>query len=181
MTAGTARPATTSAARDLGHVTTPVGTLIVRAEPGDWFSVEWSDDRGRLAVHRAGRAADPPPAVDALGVIGDWLSGRPVDLDQLPTPPGPSFRRACWEACRRIPPGETRTYSELAAAAGSPGAARAAGQSMRHNELPIVIPCHRVVSASGLGGYAGSDDPTDWRLLRKRWLLRLDRGLVPAE
>ncbi|MFK7959926.1 MAG: methylated-DNA--[protein]-cysteine S-methyltransferase [Phycisphaerales bacterium] len=167
-------------------MTTPVGTLIVRAEPGGWFSVDWSDDRGPLDVHRLKSAkkrpaADSGPNVDALGLIGTWLSGEPADLDAFPTPPGPPFRRACWEACRRIPPGETRTYAELAAAAGSPGAARAAGQSMRHNLLPIAIPCHRVVAASGLGGYAGSDDPGDWRLLRKRWLLRLDRRAVPAD
>ena len=64
------------------------------------------------------------------------------------------FFRAAWAACRTIPSGSTRTYGWLAAAAGSPAAARAAGQAMARNRLPIVIPCHRVVASDGtLGGF----------------------------
>src|SRR6185503_20117626 len=60
-----------------------------------------------------------------------------VEFDDVPTPAtGGEFFIACWEACRRIPRGETRTYGELAEEAGSPAAARAAGQSMRSNRLP---------------------------------------------
>ncbi len=76
-----------------------------------------------------------------------------IKLDLSDTPP---FFKAVWQACRRIPPGETRSYGWLAAAAGSPGAARAAGQAMARNRLALVIPCHRVIaSGGGLGGYSG--------------------------
>ena len=59
------------------------------------------------------------------------------------------FMRAAWEACRRIPSGETRSYKWLAAQAGKPQAPRAAGQSMARNRLPIIVPCHRVVASDG--------------------------------
>ena len=67
------------------------------------------------------------------------------------------FFAACRRAAQRIPAGATVTYGELAALAGSPAASRAAGQAMRRNPYPIVVPCHRVVAASGaIGGYAGA-------------------------
>lgn len=71
-----------------------------------------------------------------------------IDLDWC-TP----FQRAAAEALRAVPYGETVTYGELAALAGAPGAARAAGTFCAHNRFGIVVPCHRVVAAGGLGGY----------------------------
>lgn len=66
-----------------------------------------------------------------------------------------------------IPYGETRSYGEIAAACGNRKAARAVGQAVHRNPLPIIVPCHRVVGASNLGGYAGG-------LTVKRFLLRLE-------
>jgi O-6-methylguanine DNA methyltransferase len=105
---------------------------------------------------------------------------RRPDLQPSPghLPPGTDFQRACWRAACRIPPGETRTYAWLAARAGKAGAARAAAQAMRHNPWPLLIPCHRVVSATGLGGYAGTSDPADRRIRLKRWLLERERRIV---
>ena len=60
----------------------------------------------------------------------------------------PFFKRA-WIACRSIPTGETRTYKWLSERAGSPGAARAAGQAMAKNQFPILVPCHRVLGSNG--------------------------------
>ena len=65
------------------------------------------------------------------------------------------FQRRVMAACRRIPYGATKSYAELASAAGAPGAARAAGTVMATNRLPLIVPCHRVVAAGGrLGGYS---------------------------
>ncbi|MCH2161241.1 MAG: methylated-DNA--[protein]-cysteine S-methyltransferase [Phycisphaerales bacterium] len=86
------------------------------------------------------------------------LAGEPVDFDDVPTPRGSAFQEACWNAARAIPRGEIRTYAQLASDSGHPRAARAVGQAMRHNPLPIIVPCHRVVSAAGLGGFAGEVD-----------------------
>ena len=83
------------------------------------------------------------------------LDGEPVDFSDVPTPRGTAFQAACWNTARAIPRGQVRTYTELATASGSPNAARAVGQAMRHNPLPVIVPCHRVVSAAGMGGFAG--------------------------
>ena len=85
----------------------------------------------------------------------------------------PPFVRSAWEACRAIPVGQTRTYLWLASRAGRPSAARAAGQSMARNRLPIMIPCHRVTSSDGsLGGFGRGAS----QLELKRRLLDLESG-----
>jgi methylated-DNA-[protein]-cysteine S-methyltransferase len=84
-----------------------------------------------------------------------------LDLDSLTL-----FQRSVLEHCRRIRPGTTLTYGELARKAGSPRAARAVGTVMANNRFPLVVPCHRVVAADGLGGYSAHNG-----LALKRWLL----------
>ncbi len=75
------------------------------------------------------------------------------------------FQRAVAEALRRVPRGEVVSYGELAALAGYPGAARAAGTFCAHNRFMLIVPCHRVVGASGLGGYGSAGVGTKRRLL----------------
>ena len=69
------------------------------------------------------------------------------------------------ETLRRIPRGEVVTYGELAALAGYPGAQRAAGSFCAHNRFPVVVPCHRVVSAAGIGSYGAQGVEYKRRLL----------------
>ena len=106
-----------------------------------------------------------------------YFAGADVDFDDVATPPGPDFRRRCWDACRSIPPGETQTYRQLASAAGSKRAFRAAGGAMRNNPLPVIVPCHRVVGARGLYGYSGSTDPDSLELSIKTKLLAMEGAL----
>ena len=80
---------------------------------------------------------------------------------------GTPFQRRLWDALCRIPRGRTLTYGELARKLGAE--ARAVGQACGDNKLPIVIPCHRVIAASGLGGFAHSTD--GYLIEAKRWLL----------
>lgn len=80
---------------------------------------------------------------------------------------GTPFQRRVWQALQQIPPGETRSYGELAKQLGS--SARAVAGACRANPVPILIPCHRVVSASGSGGYMGQLDGPALEI--KRWLL----------
>jgi methylated-DNA-[protein]-cysteine S-methyltransferase len=80
---------------------------------------------------------------------------------------GTPFQRAVWEAMCAIARGRTRTYGELARELG--GEARAVGQACGDNRLPIVIPCHRVVAADGIGGFAHATD--GYLIEAKRWLL----------
>jgi methylated-DNA-[protein]-cysteine S-methyltransferase len=81
---------------------------------------------------------------------GEAFDFRGVELDLDGSTP---LQRALAEALRSIPYGETVTYGELAALAGSPNAARAAGTFCAGNRFPLVIPCHRVVAADGIGGF----------------------------
>ena len=86
--------------------------------------------------------------------ICEFLLGLRREFSFGIAPKGSAFRLAVWRALREIPYGETRTYGEIAAAIGRPGASRAVGQAAGQNPLWLVIPCHRLVGANGaLGGY----------------------------
>lgn len=81
---------------------------------------------------------------------------------------GTAFQQQLWQALRAIPVGEVRRYGELSTQLDS--SARAVGGACRHNPVPVIVPCHRVVSASGDGGFAGAVDGPLMNI--KRWLLR---------
>jgi O-6-methylguanine DNA methyltransferase len=85
-----------------------------------------------------------------------YAQGRFVDLAAFEIEIGPTtdYRRRVLETARRIPYGETLSYGELAARAGKPRAARAVGSAMASNRIALLIPCHRVVSAGGIGGFS---------------------------
>jgi methylated-DNA-[protein]-cysteine S-methyltransferase len=151
---------------------TPTGPFALLVDDDAAFALctTWvtGADDPRLAGGRRDESLHP----DLHERLGRYFAGEAIDFDDVPTPAGRPFFVRCWDACRAIPRGETRTYGELATLAGSnPGGARAAGQAMRHNPLPIVIPCHRVLAAGGIGGFAGSDRPADGSVAVKRWLL----------
>lgn len=107
-----------------------------------------------------------------------YFAGEPVNLDVLPldlssvTP----FRARVMCAAREIARGTVVTYAGLAHMAGNPGAVRAAASAMRHNPLPIIVPCHRVVAAAGIGGFMGSTTGTPIAL--KRRLLELEGARI---
>ena len=89
---------------------------------------------------------------------------------------GTDFQRRVWQALTEIPAGQALTYGELAARLGS--GARAVGNACRNNPVPVIVPCHRVVSAAGIGGYAGSTGGRE--IQRKQWLLRYEGFDGPA-
>jgi methylated-DNA-[protein]-cysteine S-methyltransferase len=116
------------------------------------------------------------PLVDRLQA---YAEGATTDLSDIRIDPGPlgAFQRRVVEHCRRIPYGQTLTYGQLAAKAGSPGAARAVGNCMAANRIPLVIPCHRVVPAGGrLGGFSAPGG----ELTKKRLLALEAVRLYPA-
>ncbi|MBK1644106.1 cysteine methyltransferase [Thiocapsa imhoffii] len=132
---------------------------------------------------------DPTPAFmqDATGPRPDWLLQpilnyfeRPCARLELPVHvQGTAFQQRVWAELRQIPCGQTRTYGAIARQLGT--SPRAVGQACRANPCPLVIPCHRVVAVSGLGGFAG--DLHGRKLAMKRWLLKhegvvLDGSLV---
>ena len=108
--------------------------------------------RGRLPDAEEG--ARPPAIEEAVARIRALLGGAADDLADLPLDMEhvPAFHRRVYEHARRVGPGSTITYGELAARAGKPGGARAVGQAMGRNPFPIVVPCHRVLAAGGRAG-----------------------------
>ena len=121
-------------------------------------------------------AADPGPLAPIIAAFDAYFAGDFHALDAIPLDfsGAPPFHAAAWTACRQIPPGETRSYRWLAAAAGSPQASRAAGQAMARNPWPLVVPCHRVIGSAGkLHGYGAGG------LTVKARLLEMERRQTP--
>ena len=157
------------------EVETPVGPLLVGYDEGG-VCIAMLGDSEQAFVERSldslGRlpARDPEPPVDLLAAIQDRIErNTPIHFNLGRQTP---FQRAVLEAVAAIPRGEVRTYGEVALEVGHPGAARAVGEVMRTNRIPVLIPCHRVVRAGGdIGNY--SPDPSF-----KRRLLRAEGALA---
>jgi len=102
--------------------------------------------------------------------IEEYLAGKRKSFDVPLYAEGTPFMRRVWDALRRIPYGETRSYKDIAAAIGQSGAMRAVGMANNRNPIALIIPCHRVIGADGrLVGFAGGLD-------MKRRLLDLEAG-----
>ena len=159
----------------------PLGWLLVAATAKGVCAVRLGDSAVELEV---GLAREFPAAKlhHNNGDLGRWveilleyLRGEQLHLDLPVDVPATAFQWRVWQALRAIPPGSTRTYSDVAAAIGQPGAARAVGHACATNPVALIIPCHRVVREDGaLGGYR-------WGLDRKRKLLEQEsRGARPS-
>ncbi len=129
----------------------------------------WHED-GQPVWHELPRenGSEPEGTYPLAGRLQAYFAGEPVAFDdvEIGLDDETDFGRALATALRRIPRGEVVTYGELAALAGRPGAARAAGSFCARNRLPILVPCHRVVSAGGLGPYGSLGHEYKRRLLR---------------
>jgi methylated-DNA-[protein]-cysteine S-methyltransferase len=138
------------------------GTVVTRVElPDAW--------PGRLTKAAGGAGAGTPTGAVADAVVGmvALLAGEPVDLSavaiELDVSP---FDRDVLAVTRTISPGQTRTYGEVAALVGQPGAAQAVGQALGRNPVPIVVPCHRVLAAGGqIGGFSAGGGAVTKRLM----------------
>jgi methylated-DNA-[protein]-cysteine S-methyltransferase len=161
------------------EISTPLGDLTVVASEKGVVATLSEEDRGSGGLERweaaAGMSArhSPRELSSVRRELDRYFAGElrafatPVDLRSV----GAGFARRALEAVRTIPYGELRTYGDVAGAAGSPRAGRAAGSALRRCPVEILVPCHRVVPAGrDLGGYGGNEG-------RKRSLLRLEGAL----
>jgi methylated-DNA-[protein]-cysteine S-methyltransferase len=174
---------------------------VIRYEAAGWGIGELGWERGRLLYHELpapawSAAPNLPqgipeipvvsvPAKDSRGCAGNAPAlaqcliayfagddGAPFDDVRLDIAGYTPFQRALVQALRAVPRGETVTYAELAALAGRPNAQRAAGSFCARNRFGVLVPCHRVVAAGGLGSYGTLG------LEYKRRLLRLEGAVV---
>ncbi|RMH45319.1 MAG: methylated-DNA--[protein]-cysteine S-methyltransferase [Deltaproteobacteria bacterium] len=159
-------------------VATSLGPVWYAVRDGALAALYFADRTDRAAAHLArwypgvavvDRRTGAVERALAAYFAGDVGALAAVDA----APRGTPFQLAVWHALRAIPPGATWTYAQLAARVGRPRAARAVGAANGANPVSLVLPCHRVIGASGrLTGYGGGID-------RKRWLL-VHEGALPA-
>jgi len=154
-----------------------LGPMLVAATDKGICRLTFEEDEGSL------RRIFPNAAlVEDDGSMGELVAGALAAVERPGTAPdlpidvaGTAFQEAVWRELRKIPPGETRSYAQIAAAVGKPGAVRAAGSANGANHVAVLIPCHRVVRSDGsLGGYAGGIE-------RKRRLLEAEGVKAKAQ
>lgn len=147
-------------------IATPVGLVQVTLRAGRVVDVAFG--KGRPA---AGRGTDTTLSRARRALTRYFRDPRAKLIIPL-APAGTPFQQRVWRALLRIPPGQVKSYGELARRLGT--SARAVGGACRANPIPVLIPCHRVVSVSGEGGFMGK---TAGRAMTiKRWLLQHERG-----
>jgi methylated-DNA-[protein]-cysteine S-methyltransferase len=142
---------------------TPLGEITISEDGDAIVALDWGRGRDQEATPLLRRAREQ---------LQDYFDGKRLSFDLPLAPHGSAFQRRVWAALRAIPPGETRSYADIARAVGS--APRAVGGANGANPIPLFIPCHRVIAATGsLGGYSGGDGPAT-----KRYLLDLESRVL---
>ena len=154
-------------------MTSPLGPLTVLASDDGVHAIAFKSDRTEQAKINLSRATDHPIINAAVEQLAMYFDGKlkifdlPLDLR------GTDFQKRVWNVLLEIPFGETRTYGDLARALGNAGASQAVGAGNGKNPVAIVVPCHRVIGASGhLTGYAGGID-------KKKFLLAHEGVIQP--
>jgi AraC family transcriptional regulator of adaptative response/methylated-DNA-[protein]-cysteine methyltransferase len=149
-----------------------LGLVLVAESDAGLRAVLFGDDAGTLVHDLQSQLPDAALAVDSGGVqasldaVVDCIEAPHVSLDRPLDLQGTSFQTTVWRELRRIPPGTTVSYGEVARRLGVPGSARAIAAACATNALAVVVPCHRVVAADGgVSGYR-------WGVARKRALLQ---------
>jgi methylated-DNA-[protein]-cysteine S-methyltransferase len=142
-------------------IDTPIGPLTTHVdETGAVVGIDF----GALDGERY-----PEATAEVDRQLWEYFEGSRTEFDVRLADIGTPFQRRVWELLRGIPYGETRSYGQLAAVLGQPGASRAVGRANATNPIPVIVPCHRVIGSTGtLTGFAGGLDA-------KRWLLEFER------
>ena len=128
--------------------------------------IEWREEMVTRVHFSQEMPSEPSKLAEEIAAYLEW--GAPCPEAELDMSECTDFQKQIYALVQAIPRGKTMTYGEVAACAGKPGAARAVGRAMATNPFAILVPCHRVVANSGLGGYL-------WGTEMKEKLLRLER------
>jgi methylated-DNA-[protein]-cysteine S-methyltransferase len=142
---------------------TPVGDVSVSEEDGAIVSVDWGWGSRQSETRLLRRACDQ---------LHKYFDQELSEFDLPLAPAGSLYQQRVWQALCAIPYGATKTYLDIARVAG--GSPRSVGQANGNNPIPILIPCHRIVATTHIGGYSGGDG-----LDTKRWLFALEAQAPP--
>lgn len=130
---------------------TPAGILTIAADEKAICAVSF----GRIDVENA-EVKETPLITKTITELNEYFKGWRKEFDLPLAPQGTDFQQKVWQVLQNIPYGQTRSYKEIAKAAGSPRGYRAVGMANNKNPIAIIIPCHRVIGANGkMVGYAG--------------------------
>lgn len=154
------------------RIEAPIGPVYLAKTASGLRRIGFGDQPADFFASLGGRARlrrDPQALSEVVHALRAYFRSGQLDLETRADLSGlTAFQRAVLQTIAAIPPGQVRTYREIAEASGRPRASRAVGQALARNPLPIFFPCHRVIASDGgLGGYAGG-------LERKAFLLRLE-------
>lgn len=149
---------------------TPIGPLSLVADGDDLIGVYMATHKHSPESDKFGQRIDQDSVLtEAARQLTEYFAGERETFDLPLRPEGTDFQQRVWRALCDIPYGRTWSYGELARHIGRPGASRAVGLANGRNPISIVIPCHRVIGASGsMTGYGGGIE-------RKQWLLAHER------
>ncbi len=151
-------------------IASPLGPLTLVVDDQGTLCALYNDHQKYYPDDVALGERDDTVAADAVAQLVEYFAGERTEFTVALAPRGTDFQRAVWRELEAIPCGQTRSYGEVAAALGRPGAARAVGAATGRNPISIIVPCHRLVGSSGtLTGYAGGVE-------KKRWLLDHERA-----
>ncbi len=154
------------------YTPSPLGDLLLAGQGETLSYIGFPNGKARMR-HQDVWLPDQQAFREARQQLRAYFAGELMHFDLPLAPAGTPFQQQVWRALQGIPYGQTRSYGDIAAQLGSPLASRAVGAANGRNPLPIVIPCHRVIGASGsLTGFAGG-------LQAKALLLRLEQRHAP--
>lgn len=129
------------------YYSSPIGLLEIKADEAYILEI--------IKVENVSSAGEPNYLTSlAIAQLKEYFTGNRTEFELPLGPSGTDFQKSVWAELVKIPFGKTITYSSLARAVNRPKAARAVGNAVGKNPLLIVIPCHRVVAAAGLGGFS---------------------------
>lgn len=146
------------------YIDSPLGRLLAVGSEEKLFRLSSTE-----AAEEGWECRETPALAMVKEQLSEYFAGKRKDFSVPLAPEGTDFQKKVWAELCRIPYGETRSYGQIAAAAGNPKACRAVGMANHNNPIMILIPCHRVIGSNGkLTGYAGG-------LWKKEWLLKLEK------
>lgn len=161
-------------------IDTPLGPMIAIADEQVLYLLEFVDRRGlereverlRNKIKSAIIPGCTQPIQSIENELKKYFEGSLIEFKTPLIFLGSHFQKCVWEELKKIPFGETRSYSEIATGIGQPTAFRAVANANGANQFAIIIPCHRVINTNGeLGGYGGG-------LTRKKWLINHEKGVI---
>jgi methylated-DNA-[protein]-cysteine S-methyltransferase len=160
---------------EVSEQTTPVGEVRIAIKGDTLVGLGFLDGWSRIETHllrqfRDEELREAKGKTEVGNRLDAYMKGRLDALIGIAVDTGgTSFQRRCWSAISDVPAGQTRSYAELADAAGARSAVRAAGTACGANPIGLVIPCHRIVRADGdPGNYGGGVERKEWLLAHER-------------